>query len=115
MAIQAISGVSASDPMKSALAVSNKPTPKAKGSAPAGNPSGGTPKAASTSSSTSSIKIYDPMDTNKDGTVSDQEKAQYLLTHPEEAAQDTGSNNYTNQGNLSENKGGLSAVLNLSA
>lgn len=123
MAIQAISGVSATNTLASTLAVSNQPVSnsKAGSSSPTGKASGGggAPKAkaasSSSSSSSSDSKIYDKMDTNKDGTVSSQEKTAYLLVHPEEAAKDTESMNYNGQGNQSENQGGLSAIINLSA
>jgi hypothetical protein len=59
------------------------------GPPPAGGmpPSGGAPKSvtASGSSSSSSGKVYDKRDANKDGTVSYQEQFDYDLKHPEEA------------------------------
>jgi hypothetical protein len=125
MAIQAISSVSAANNLTSTLAVTNQPTSstKATGGAPAGKASGGggahKAKAAvsssSSSSSSSDTKIYDKMDTNKDGSVSAQEKAAYMLIHPEDIAKETESMNYSGQGNPIENQGGLSAILNLSA
>lgn len=45
-------------------------------------PGGGNRKAAATSSSSSDAKVYDPADTNKDGTVSSKEKQDYALKHP---------------------------------
>jgi len=54
------------------------------------------------------------IDTNKDGTVSSQEKAHYSLMHPE-VATDSTSQNYISQGSLSEYQGGISAILNISA
>jgi hypothetical protein len=48
--------------------------PPAGGAPPSGGASGG---------SSSSSKVYDPRDTNKDGTVSSEEAFTYALTHPE--------------------------------
>jgi hypothetical protein len=119
MAIQAISSVTSSNALASTLAVSNPATnEKARGSAPAGKPGGGgAPKAkpASGTSSSSDTKIYDRMDTNKDGTVSAQEKAAYLVVHPEDAAQNTESTNYNGNGKNPENQVGLPSIINLSA
>jgi hypothetical protein len=122
MAIQTISSVSSTNGLASTLAVSNQTsTGKSGGGVPAGKAGGGVPKAkpASTSSSTSSTssdtKIYDKMDVNKDGTVSAQEKAAYLVVHPEEAAQEAQSTNYNGNGKNSEDLGSFSTIINLSA
>ena len=56
---------------------------------PAGPPSGGAPpsggsrKTASAEGSSSSSKVYDKMDVNKDGTVSWKEKQDYVQQHPD--------------------------------
>ena len=48
---------------------------------PKGGGAGSAPSSASSSSS--STKVYDPRDTNKDGTVSFMEQMMYDLKHPE--------------------------------
>jgi hypothetical protein len=50
-----------------------------------GAPPSGAGKSAETSGSSNSSKVYDPEDTNKDGTVSWKEKQDYKLKHPEKA------------------------------
>ena len=54
---------------------------------------GGAPPAASGSSGSSSdsSKVYDPRDTNKDGTVSVQEAMPYAMKHPEAEKTNSGS------------------------
>jgi hypothetical protein len=59
--------------------------PPGKGAPPSG--AGGAGKSAGTSGTSDSNKIYDPADTNKDGTVSWKEQRAYDLKHPEEADQ----------------------------
>jgi hypothetical protein len=124
MSIQAISSVSASDAFKNSLVVSSQVPSNSNvgGKKPAGKMGGGgAPKAKATTSSSSSsssssdTKVYDKMDTNKDGTVSSQEKAAYLLVNPEEAIKDTESINYIGKSNQPEDQGILGAIINLSA
>ena len=50
-----------------------------------GAPPSGAGKTSETSESSDSSKVYDPEDTNKDGTVSWKEKQDYKLKHPEKA------------------------------
>jgi len=50
-----------------------------------GAPPSGAGKSSETSESSDSSKIYDPEDTNKDGTVSWKEEQDYKLKHPEKA------------------------------
>ena len=50
-----------------------------------GAPPSGAGKTSETSESSDSSKVYDPADTNKDGTVSWKEERDYKLKHPEKA------------------------------
>jgi len=50
-----------------------------------GAPPNGAGKSSKTSESSDSSKVYDPEDTNKDGTVSWKEEQDYKLKHPEKA------------------------------
>jgi hypothetical protein len=50
-----------------------------------GAPPSGAGKTSETSESSDSSKVYDPADTNKDGTVSWKEKQDYNLQHPEQS------------------------------
>jgi hypothetical protein len=50
-----------------------------------GAPPSGAGKSSETSESSDSSKIYDPEDTNNDGTVSWKEEQDYKLKHPEKA------------------------------
>ena len=50
-----------------------------------GAPPSGAGKTSETSESSDSSKVYDPEDTNKDGTVSWKEEQDYKLKHPEKA------------------------------
>jgi ribosomal protein S20 len=56
------------------------------GAPPRGAPPGGAKKSSSAAGSSSSNKVYDKRDSNKDGTVSELEKLDYRLKHPEEAS-----------------------------
>lgn len=75
-------------------AVSQRPPAAGGGSGPRGPrpsgppPHGGGSKAKETSDSSSSTQTYDKMDTNKDGTVSAQEKAAYALKYPAATEED---------------------------
>jgi len=125
MAFQSISGASSALSLLTTSATGNQSVAgaKTKGNAPAGKAGGGggAPKSKPASSSNSSgasssdTKIYDKMDTNKDGVVSVQEKTAYLLAHPEETDQNNESNNYNGQGNQTNKSGNFSAIINLSA
>ena len=64
--------------------MSQRPTGRPSGSPPGGAPpSGGAGKTSSSEGSSSSNKVYDKMDANKDGTVSWKEEQDYLQKHPE--------------------------------
>ena len=72
------------------------------GAPPSGSPPSGASKSSSTASSLSSNKVYDAKDTNKDGTVSQQEEYDYSQAHPEATSKaavsaqiDSGSLNVT--------------------
>jgi hypothetical protein len=56
------------------------------GAPPGGAPPSGAQKSSGTSASSSSTKTYDVKDTNQDGTVSEMEKLQYDLEHPEKSS-----------------------------
>ena len=65
-------------------AIAQRPAGRPEGPPPGGRPpSGGAGKASGTGGAASSNKVYDKMDANKDGTVSDQEKLAYAASHPE--------------------------------
>jgi hypothetical protein len=51
-----------------------------------GPPPSGAGKSSETSGSSDSNKVYDPEDTNKDGTVSWEEEQDYKSNHPDKAA-----------------------------
>jgi hypothetical protein len=62
---------------------------------PGGTPPNGATRSSGASESSSSTKVYDKKDTNKDGTVSAQEELAYDLTHSGDAT-DTSSTTGTN-------------------
>lgn len=97
--------------------------PPAGGAPPSGGASGG---------SSSSSKVYDPRDTNKDGTVSAQEAYTYSLTHPgkSEGSKETDKvksaiddllnqvdkgTKYGSQGNLNNTTNGTESLFSLMA
>jgi hypothetical protein len=93
------------------------------GAPPAG---GGAPKAGASggSSSSNDTKVYDPADTNKDGTVSFQEQMQYDLKHPEKEKDNSAANSkgdqqnstgYSKLGNLSTGTSGTQSNFSLNA
>lgn len=84
------------------------------GKSAGGGGGAGIAQSSSSSSSSDTSTTYDKMDLNKDGTVTAAERMQYLMTHPEEAFQNS-TNSYNNQGNQSENTGGISGLINLTA
>jgi len=84
--------------MKKIASQGGPPTGGAQGAPPAG---GGASKAGASSgaSSSSSAKVYDAKDANKDGTVSFQEEIEYDLKHPEEANNNSSAKATANQQN----------------
>jgi hypothetical protein len=71
---------------------------------PAGGPRGGAPhggakESSGTKGSSSSNKVYDKKDTNKDGTVSAMEEIVYDLVHPDEAKQASAPGKTATDGN----------------
>ena len=109
MGIQAISSVTVADPtllaqLQSTSKASHSARPKAGGAPPAGG--GGAKPAAASSASTSgssTSKVYDKRDLNKDGTVSYEEQLLYSIQHPTE---ETGSQSAVSSNKL---KTGLNA------
>jgi hypothetical protein len=88
-----------------------------------GMPAGGA-QASSGTSSSSSNKVYDKKDANKDGTVSAQEELEYDLKHPSEVTEkDIASlvdklkngTQYDQQGNENTSSNGTQSLFNLSA
>lgn len=69
-----------------------------------GAPPSGAGKSSKTSGSSDSTKVYDPEDTNKDGTVSWKEEQDYKVTHPEKA------NETSTTSKLDTDSGGLDAL-----
>jgi len=64
--------------------MSQRPAGRPSGPPPGGAaPSGGARKTSGTQDSSSSNKVYDKMDANKDGTVSWKEKQDYAQQHPD--------------------------------
>jgi hypothetical protein len=96
MSISAISGSSTLQVSSDTTTVPSKTTsadaaPSAKGDTV--QISSGSLASSKSTASTSSTKVYDKMDTNKDGTVSIQEELAYEMAHPkvDDAASKTAS------------------------
>jgi hypothetical protein len=84
MAIQSIGSSTTVDSQSMLKRMEANTTPPAK---PSGPPPGAKTASKSTESSSSTTTNYDERDTNKDGTVSSQEKLQYALKLLEERRQ----------------------------
>ena len=101
---------------------------------PGGGGGGGGGAAASSGSSSSDTKVYDPRDTNKDGTVSSQEEAVYSAKHPDATASQKSESTdkvksavnammnslqantkYNSQGGLTASSSGVQSLFSLTA
>jgi Ca2+-binding EF-hand superfamily protein len=90
------------------------------GAPPTGGDSVSKTGASGGSSSSNQTKVYDPADTNKDGTVSFQEQMQYDLKHSEEAKNNSSANHpnsttYNKHGNLDNGTFGTQSNFSLNA
>lgn len=79
-------------------------------------PASKTSSSSSTSSTTSSTTTYDVKDTNEDGTVSAEEKLDYIIKLLEEAKNtDSASSEYSQTGQLSGLSSAVSSTFSVSA